>query len=70
MKEYVVRVVETLATTVVVKADTLDDAIDRAHELYTDGEITLDYDNYSDTEFEEAETTLEAAKELMCPVFE
>ena len=70
MKKFVIRVVEELATTVIIEAENLEDAIDKAQELHKDGEIELDYDNLSDSYAEEAETNLKTAKELGMPEFE
>ena len=65
MKEYVIRVVETLSKGVIIKADSLDDAMSKANDLYQDGKINLDYDDFNDVDFEEAITSLDTAKELL-----
>ncbi|MPM11447.1 hypothetical protein SDC9_57791 [bioreactor metagenome] len=65
MKEFVIRIVETLATSVIMEADSLDEALSKTNDLYQSGEIVLTYDDYSDTEFEEAATDLNVAKELL-----
>ena len=69
MNEYVVRVVETFSKGVIVKANSLEDALSKANDLYQNGDITLDYDDYNDTDFEEATTTLDTAKELLYSEF-
>lgn len=47
--KYAVRIEEILAKTVIVEANSLDDAILFVEDKYYDGEIMLDLDNFSDT---------------------
>lgn len=69
MEKFVIRVVEKLATTVIIEAENLDDAIDKAQELHDNGEIELDYGNLSGSYAEETETTLENAQKLGMPEY-
>lgn len=47
--KHVIRIEEILATYVVVEADSLEEAYDKAGEAYDRGDITLDNENYVDT---------------------
>lgn len=50
-KYYLVRVVETLARTVKVKADSIDDAFNIVEKEYGNGNIVLDYDDFEGVEY-------------------
>lgn len=50
-KYYLVRVVETLARTVKVKADSIDDAFNIVEKEYGNGNIVLDYDDFGGVEY-------------------
>lgn len=51
-KEYVVYITETLQRKVKVKADSLTDAEEKVQEMYSKEEITLDYNDYLQVEFD------------------
>ena len=51
-KEYVVYITETLQRKVKVKADNLTDAEEKVQEMYSNEEITLDYNDYLQVEFD------------------
>lgn len=51
-KEYVVYITETLQRKVKVKADNLTDAEEKVQEIYSNEEITLDYNDYLQVEFD------------------
>lgn len=51
-KEYVVYITETLQRKVKVKADNLIDAEEKVQEMYSNEEITLDYNDYLQVEFD------------------
>ena len=51
-KEYIVYITETLQTKVKVKADNLTDAEEKVQEMYSKEEITLDYNDYLQVEFD------------------
>ena len=51
-KEYVVYITETLQKKVKVKADSLTDAEEKVQEMYSKEEITLDYNDYLQVEFD------------------
>ncbi len=71
MNEYVIKVEEILRKSFIVKADTLDAAIEKIETLYRDeNEIVLDYGDYADNDVCEADTPLELAKELEYEVIE
>lgn len=48
--KYVVQVTETLAHTVVVEANSMQDAEDKVNKAYDDGQIVLDYDDFYEYE--------------------
>lgn len=50
-KYYLVRVVETLARTVKVKADSVDDVLNIVEKEYGNGSIVLDYDDFEGVEY-------------------
>ena len=50
--KYVVRVTETLAHTVVVEADSIEDAENKVDKAYDNAQIVLDYDDFSEYEIE------------------
>ena len=50
-KYYLVRVVETLARTVKVKADSIDDAFNIVEKEYGNGKIVLDYYDFEGVEY-------------------
>ena len=45
--KYVVRVTETLSHTVVVEANSMQDAENKVGKAYDDGQIVLDYDDFA-----------------------
>ena len=51
-KKYVVYVTETLQRKVVVKAKSLTDAEEKVQEAYENEEITLDYNDYLQVDFD------------------
>ena len=51
-KVYVVYITETLQRKVKVKADSLTDAEEKVQETYSKEEITLDYNDYLQVEFD------------------
>lgn len=51
-KEYVVYITETLQRKVKIKADSLTDAEEKVQEMYSKEEITLDYNDYLQVEFD------------------
>ena len=51
-KEYVVYITETLQRKVKVKADSLTGAEEKVQEMYSKEEITLDYNDYLQVEFD------------------
>ena len=51
-KKYVVYVTETLQRKVVVKAKSLTEAEEKVQEAYENEEITLDYNDYLQVEFD------------------
>lgn len=51
-KEYVVYITETLQRKVKIKADSLTDAEEKVQEMYSNEEITLDYNDYLQVEFD------------------
>ena len=51
-KEYVVYITETLQKKVKVKEDNLTDAEEKVKEMYSKEEITLDYNDYLQVEFD------------------
>jgi hypothetical protein len=65
MNEYVIRVVETLAKSYVVSADSLEEAIEKTQQKYDDGDIVLEYDDFSEYEITESTMDLSMAKELL-----
>lgn len=52
MEYYVVQVTETLARTLVVRADNEDEALKKAQQAYDNEEVILDYDDYDGYEIE------------------
>lgn len=50
--KYVVRVTETLAHTVIVEADSIEDAENKVDKAYDNAQIVLDYDDFSEYEIE------------------
>ena len=51
-KEYIVYITETLQRKVKVQADNLTDAEEKVQEMYSKEEITLDYNDYLQVEFD------------------
>ena len=51
-KEYVVCITETLQRKVKIKADSLTNAEEKVQEMYSKEEITLDYNDYLQVEFD------------------
>lgn len=51
MKKFGVRIVETLSRTVIIKADTFDEAIMKVNDAYQSSEVILDADDFEDVEF-------------------
>lgn len=56
MAKYAVRVVETLARTVIVEADDFNDAVQKAIDAHSEAEIVLDADDFDDSYFVPSET--------------
>lgn len=52
MEYYVVQVTETLARTLVVRADNEDEALKKTQQAYDNEEVILDYDDYDGYEIE------------------
>lgn len=52
MKQYRVEITETLQKTITVLAENENAAIDEAKDLYGDCEVILDYNDFSDVDFE------------------
>lgn len=50
--KYVVRVAETLARTLIVEANSMEEAEDKVDRAYDDGQIILDYDDFDEYEVE------------------
>lgn len=50
--KYLVRVTEELTHTVVVEADSMQDAENKVNTAYDNGQIVLDYDNYDNYEID------------------
>ena len=50
--KYVVRVTETLARTLIVDANSMEEAEDKVDRAYDDGQIILDYDDFDEYEVE------------------
>lgn len=50
--KYAVRITETLVRTVVVEAENEQDAEDKVHNAYDDGQIVLDYSDFEECEIE------------------
>ena len=50
--KYVVQVTETLARTLIVEANSMEEAEDKVDRAYDDGQIILDYDNFDEYEVE------------------
>lgn len=53
MKKYRIEVEETLERVVEVEANSVDEAIDKVHEMYKNEEIVLDENDFMDVEFRE-----------------
>lgn len=61
--KYRVRVTETLSHTVVVEANSMQDAENKVGKAYDDGQIVLDYDDFDGYEIEaQREITEEESK--------
>ena len=56
MAKYGIRIIEKLAKTFIVDADSYDEAVQKAHDSYIRGEIILECDDYEEMEIEESET--------------
>lgn len=52
MKEYTVKITETLKRTIIIKADSDEDALLKVKEQYDNEEIILGSEDYDGTEFE------------------
>lgn len=52
MKQYRVEITETLQKTITVLAENEDAAINEAKDLYNDCEVVLDYNDFTDVDFE------------------
>lgn len=50
--KYIVRVTETLARTLIVEANSMEEAEDKMDRAYDDGQIILDYDDFDEYEVE------------------
>ena len=50
--KYVVRVTETLARTLIVEANSMEEAKDKVDRAYDDEQIILDYDDFDEYEVE------------------
>lgn len=51
MADYQIEITETLQRVIKIKADSADDAVEKARALYKNERIVLDYSDYTDTEF-------------------
>lgn len=54
--KYGVRIVESLARTVVVEADSYEDAVEKVSDIYKNGAVVLDAEDFDDVDFEESAT--------------
>ena len=54
-KKYVVYITETLTKTVVVEAEDKETAINKVDKEYSDGNIILDYENFTNVDFKAVE---------------
>ncbi len=52
MKTFKIEIIETLARTIKVQADSIEDAILKTHKLYRNEKIVLDENDYIDTSIE------------------
>lgn len=52
MKEFVVTITETLEKTVIVEADSKDDALQIAEDMWKDGDIILDAESFTGVEYQ------------------
>lgn len=68
MNKYVIKVSETLSKGYIVEANTLDEAIEKVQTEYENDEIVLEYDDFTDSEIEEAIISVESAEEFGYPV--
>lgn len=50
--KYVVRVTETLTRTLIVEANSMEEAEDKVDRAYDDGQIILDYDDFDEYDIE------------------
>lgn len=64
--KYAVRVEETLARTVIVEADSPEDAEDKVYRIYDNEGISLDYDDFNGYDI----TTLREASDFDISYFE
>ena len=51
MAHFGVRIVETLSKTVIIKADTFDEAIMKVNDAYQSSKVILDADDFDEVEF-------------------
>ena len=56
-KYFLVRVTETLAKTYKIKAETLEEAVEKVENEYYENGIVLDYDDYDESNIEGREVT-------------
>ena len=62
--KYVVRVTETLARTLIVEANSMEEAEDKVDRAYDDGQIILDYDDFDEYEVEARREATDFDEEL------
>jgi len=62
MKKYMIEVEEILQNVYEIEADSLEDAIDKAQEMYTNEEIVLDYEALKETNYREYQDVVEKDK--------
>ena len=46
MKKFKVKIIEELSRDIVIEAESIEEAREKAEDAYRDGEIVLDYDDY------------------------
>ena len=62
MKKYLIEVEEILQKVCEIEADSLDDAIDKAQEMYRNENIVLDYEDWKETNYREYQDVVEKVK--------
>ena len=62
MKKYMIEVEEILQNVYEIEADSLEEAIDKAEEMYRHEEIVLDYEDWKETNYREYQDVVEKDK--------